>query len=89
MRCLKNYVESQGSLFTSQSLIETIKELFKYQLRQSAIDLLNRKLKNGINDQQLVELVLALRVDNRLYIISEQAQHQEPKIICSMGLYQS
>ncbi|MEB3120167.1 MAG: helicase-related protein [Snowella sp.] len=84
---LKNYVETQGSLF-NQDLIETINELYEYPLRQSAIDILNRKLKNGINDQQLVELVLALRVDNRLCIISEEAQQQEPKIICSMGLYQ-
>jgi len=83
---LKNYVESQGSLFT-QNLIETINELYEYPLRQSAIDMLNRKLKEGINDQQLVELVLALRVDNRLCIISEDAQQQEPQIICSMGLF--
>ncbi len=81
-------METQGSLF-NQDLIETIKELYEYPLRQSAIDILNRKLKNGINDQQLVELVLALRVDNRLCIISEEAQQQEPKIICSMGLYQN
>ncbi len=85
---LEKYVNNQGPLFTSQDLIESIKELFKYPLRQSATNTLHRRLKDGINDQQLVELVLALRVDNRLCIISEEAQQQEPKIICSMGLYQ-
>ena len=62
---LKNYVESQGSLFT-QNLIETINELYEYPLRQSAIDMLNRKLKEGINDQQLVELVSNCRVAGML-----------------------
>jgi hypothetical protein len=48
--------------------------------------MLNRQLKSGVADQQLAELVIALRVDGRLCIIEEEEQVQEPKIICSMGL---
>ncbi|MBM4147203.1 MAG: hypothetical protein FJ240_13185, partial [Nitrospira sp.] len=61
-------------------------EIYRYPLRQTAIDTLNRQLRSGISDETLAQLVIALRDEGRLCIIHEEEQTQEPKIICSMGL---
>lgn len=84
---LKRYIESmKDTLFETDELRKAIDEIYRYPLRQSAIDTLNRQLKSGISDERLVELVLALRDDDRLCIISEENQTQEPIILCSLGL---
>src|SRR5712692_8537826 len=84
---LKRYVESmKGTLFDTEELRKAIDEIYRYPLRQSAIDTLNRQLKTGISDERLVSLVLALRDEDRLCIISEETQTQEPVILCSLGL---
>jgi len=44
-------------------------------------------LREGINDEQLVNLVLDLRKDDRLCIISEDEQPQQSQIICSLGIF--
>lgn len=54
--------------------------------KKPIIDTLNRQLRAGISDDKLVELAKALRDDDRLCIIHEEEQTQEPQIICSMGL---
>jgi len=76
----------KGTLFETEELRKAIDEIYRYPLRQSAIDTLNRQLKTGISDERLVELVLALRDEDRLCIINEEAQTQEPIILCSLGL---
>ena len=84
---LKRYVaEVKGSLFESQKLLKAIDELYRYPLRQSAIDTLNRQLKSGINDQTLADLVCGLWEQGRLCLVHEEAQQQEPQIVCSLGL---
>jgi hypothetical protein len=55
-------------------------------LRQTSTDALKRQLRSGISDQSLAELVMALRVEDRLCLIHEEEQNFEPRIICSMGL---
>jgi hypothetical protein len=77
-----------GTLFVSEELLKAIDEIYRYPLRQSAIDTLNRQLRSGISNQQLAELVVALRIDDRLCIVSEEAEKREPQIICSLGLFQ-
>jgi superfamily II DNA or RNA helicase len=84
---LKRYAEAvRGTLFESDELRKAIDEIYRYPLRQSAIDTLNRQLRTGISDERLVNLVLALRDEDRLCIINEEAQAQEPVILCSLGL---
>ncbi|BDI15630.1 hypothetical protein ANSO36C_14320 [Nostoc cf. commune SO-36] len=85
---LKSYVhEMKGTLFVSEELLKAIDEIYRYPLRQSAIDTLNRQLRSGINNQQLAELVVALRMDDRLCIVTEELEKREPQIICSLGLF--
>jgi len=87
---LKRYAEMvKGTLFDTPQLNKAIEDIYRYPLRQSAIDTLNRQLRSGISDDKLADLVMALRDDDRLCIIHEEDQTQEPQIICSMGLSES
>ena len=84
---LKNYAESvKGTLFDTEPLRRTIDDIYRYPLRQTAVDTLNRQLRSGISDPKLAELVIALRDEDRLCIVHEEGERQEPRIICSMGL---
>jgi hypothetical protein len=84
---LKRYVGfMKGTLFETDELRKAIDGIYRYPLRQGAVDTLNRQLKAGISDERLVNLVLALRDEDRLCIINEEVQAQEPVILCSLGL---
>jgi F0F1-type ATP synthase beta subunit len=87
---LKRYaIEIKNTLFDREELTKAIDEIYRYPLRQSAIDILNRQLKSGISDETLADLVCALRADDRLCIVNEEEPETEPRIICSMGLFPS
>jgi hypothetical protein len=85
---LKRYADQiQGTLFDTPQLAKAIEEIYRFPLRQSATDTLNRQLRSGISDDKLAELVIALRDDDRLCIVHEEEQFHEPQIICSLGLH--
>lgn len=84
---LKHYVDNvKDTLFDTEPLRRAVDEIYRYPLRQAAVDTLNRQLRSGISDEALAELVVALRDEDRLCIIHEEGERQEPHIICSMGL---
>lgn len=84
---LKRYVQTyKGTMFVTDDVQRVIDEIYRFPLRPVATDTINRQLRSGISDDQLVTLVLTLREADRLCIISEEEQVQEPQIICSMGL---
>ena len=85
---LKSYANSiKGTLFESPELLKTIDEIYRYPLRPAATDSLNRQLRSGISDIQLSELAIALREEDRLCIVEETEHVNEPRIICSLGLF--
>jgi len=80
----------RGSLFeslpTSQSLFKAVEQIYRFPLRDSAKDKLNRQLRSGVQDEQLAELVVNLYEDDKLCRVQEAQETQEPRIICSLGL---
>ena len=86
---LNRYADKvKGELFDLPDLGKVIEEIYRFPLRQSATDTLNRQMKAGISDEKLVELVLALREEDRLCLIQDEEHFSEPQIICSLGLGQ-
>jgi superfamily II DNA or RNA helicase len=84
---LKRYAtDLKGTLFETAELQRAIEEIYRYPLQQSAVDSLNRQLRTGASDDTLAQLVLALRDQGRLCVISEEDETREPRIICSLGL---
>lgn len=90
---IKRWRERQGEkrdLFVTDDYVRRVdrvlEEIYRYPLYQSATDTLNRQIKAGIGDQDLIELVFSLREDGRLCLVDEQEQQREPRLICSLGL---
>ena len=84
---LKHYAaEVQGTLFDTRELTAAIDDIYRYPLRPTAADTLNRQLRAGISDEQLADLVVALRDEGRLVLEQQEVDEQEPEIICSLGL---
>jgi hypothetical protein len=76
----------RGTLFVTESLNRTIQDIHRYPLRESAKDILNRQLRIGIEDEQLSDLVMALREEDNLCVEATEEITSEPRVICSMGL---
>ena len=84
---LKQHAERvKDTLFDSESLHRAIEDIYRYPLRQAAVDTLNRQLRSGVSEEALAELVVTLRDEGRLCIVHDEDEHQELRIICSMGL---
>jgi len=80
----------QNTLFPpSLELLNALDEIYRFPLRESSRDTLNRQMRSGITDDQLAQLVIDLRADDRLCIVQQETEPQEPQIICSLGLYES
>ena len=87
---IKQYVEKTKDtlLPPPPELYSAMEEIYRYPLQETARDTLNRQLRSGIDDDQLVDLVINLREDNRLCQVHEQLEPEEPQIICSLGLFE-
>jgi hypothetical protein len=85
---LKRYAKEMP-LLASADLLNAIDQVYRYPLRQSALDRLNRAFKIGIDDQQFAELVVSLYLDDRFCLVYEDGVTQEPQVICSLGLFQN
>ena len=87
---LKAYADAiKGQLFDVEGLHRAIDDIYRYPLRQSAVDTLNRQLRSGVDDAQLAEIVMSMREEDRLCLADDEAEVREPQIICSLGLFDS
>ena len=78
----------KGQLFDADALHKAIDDIYRYPLRPSAVDTLNRQLRSGVSDDQLAEIVMSMREEDRLCLTGDAAaEAQEPQIICSLGLF--
>jgi superfamily II DNA or RNA helicase len=85
---LKRYADQvKGTLFDSQQLQRAMEDVYKYPLRESAAETLNRQMKTGADDETIVRLAMALREEARLSVIHEDGDEEsETQIVCSLGL---
>lgn len=87
---LKNYLDNMGALLArtdqGQALKRALDQIYKYPLRESAVEKLNRQMRSDADDEQLANLVVTLFEDDALCLVQEEPEEQEPRIICSLGL---
>ena len=87
MRLDRYYNENKDTLFANDVLKRTIEDIYRYPLKEHAKETFNRQLKAGIDDTDLAALVVSLREDDKLCVVSEdEIKYKEPQIICTMGL---
>lgn len=85
---LKRYAgEVKGTIFDVPELAKAIDDIYKYPLKQTATDTLNRIIKSGVDDDILADVVINLRNEDKLCMVQEEAERHEPRLICSMGLF--
>ena len=82
---LKGQIAQAGDLLADPMLPKALDDIYRYPLRQSAVDIFNRQLPS-ISDEALAELVCSLRRDDRLCNVREEAPTNDNQIICSLGL---
>lgn len=86
---LKRYYESvKNTLFETDALKKTIDDIYHYPLRETAREIINRRIKLGCTDDEMANLCIQLRDEGRLCIIEQKDQEtlRTPQIICSMGI---
>jgi hypothetical protein len=85
---LNRYYESvKSTLFDTGVLKKTVDDIYRYPLRETARELLNRKLKADISDEDLASLAIQMREEGKLSVIEgDESFSKEPSIICSMGI---
>jgi len=89
MRLDRYYNENKDTLFVNENLKRTIETIYKFPLRESAREILNRQLKAGISDSELADLVVSLAEEDKLCLIDlkeDSDKPKEPQIICSLGM---
>ena len=87
MRLSRYYDAYKDTLFVNEPLHQAVDDIYKYPLKAYSKEVLNRQLKAGISDENLANLVISLREEDKLCIVSEdEIEQKEPQIICSMGL---
>jgi len=84
---LKNYAQKyKDTVLDIPSLHKVVDEIYNNPLKQSAIEIINRQIKASISDQNLVDLVISLREEDKLCAIQGEKERKETQIICSMGI---
>ena len=87
---LKRFIEeNERTVWVTDEHRRALADIYRYPLRNTATDTLNRQLRAGIVDQKLAELVVDLRRDDRLCVIHDDDEDEdaEPRVICSLGLW--
>lgn len=87
MHLTRYYEEYKDTLFVTEAMKRAIDDIYKYPLKETAKEVIGRQLKAGASDDQLANLVVTLREEDKLCIITDEDNaDREPQIICSMGL---
>ncbi len=84
----REQLKKKPSLFVDMAELDAcIQALYTYRLTNRATEQINRMIRTGAHDSDLVQLIIALREEDRLSIIEEEQEPQEPRILCSLGFF--
>lgn len=87
MRLQRFYEENKNTLFENEDLKRALDDIYKFPMQENAKTLLNRRLRLGLTDSELADIVMNLRSEGRLCLIDDNVNEiRTPRIICSMGL---
>jgi superfamily II DNA or RNA helicase len=87
MRLSRFYDENKGTLYVNENIKKALDDIYRFPLKESAIDVLSRQMKSGISDNVLSDLIISLKEEDKLCIVNEdEVQHKLPQIICSLGI---
>ncbi|OUD13881.1 helicase-related protein [Thioflexithrix psekupsensis] len=76
----------RGGLLLYPNMSQALELLLKYPLCIDALELLRVKLKQNCSDESLLESVMSLFQEKRLCVVHENAESNEFRVICSLGL---
>ncbi len=88
-KILDRYHESiRDTLFDTAALKRTIDDIYRYPLKESARELINRRMRLGISDEEMAEMLIKLRDEGRLSVVDQKLENalNIPQIICSLGM---
>jgi len=84
---LKPYASEQmKTLFRDEELERALDDMYQRPLLETSVDLLNRLMRSGVNEEELAGAVKSLREEGRLTYAEDDATLREPRVVCSMGL---
>ena len=89
---LTRYYEGvKNTLFDVDALKKTIDDIYHYPLRETAREIINRRIKLNCSDDEMASLCMQLRDEGRLCIVEQKDQDgfRTPHILCSMGIKKS
>lgn len=85
-------LKANPDLFSSVQLPElekVITDIYRRRPTEYARDVMGRRLREGISDQDLAQLAIRLRDENRLCVPQSDADtSRDPRLICSMGMFE-
>ena len=88
-KMLYRYHDSiKDTLFDTTELKRTIDDIYRYPLKESARELINRRIRFGIADEEMAEMLIKLRDESRLSVIEQKHENvlNIPQIVCSLGM---
>ncbi len=89
-RLKQYYQDTRTMLFAPPPELEkVIDTIYRYPLQNSAKDTLNRQLRIGVDNEQLSAIAIDLWASDRLCVIQNETEPQEPQVICSLGLFEA
>jgi len=73
-------------LFATDKLKKAMDDIYRYSLKEFAVDTLSRQLKTGISDMNFADLVISLKENDKLCNVIEEVERKTTQIICSLSL---
>ncbi len=86
---LRDHLGKLAGQFDEAPLRAAVEAIYHRPLRQTATNSINRQIRSEISDAALAELVTDLHTKDELCVPDEGPERRDPRIICSLGLFQS